>query len=93
MSDANARSRGVLIAFAAGQWLMFATSLFLIFQPIVSGFSSTTTHTDDVPTVLIVLSLAFAWNFRWLRGARVSLAGAVLWIVVAWSAIAFEALR
>lgn len=87
------RSRSVQIAFIVGEWLMFATAVALIGWQTLAVIERVPPPPDGTlsVTALIVLSLAFAWNFRWLRGAPASIISVFLWIAASWFVILNEA--
>jgi hypothetical protein len=100
MQDADGvernRTKAVLAAFTIGEWLMLSTAVILFLWPVLAGMGLALAAPPGSVvsmTPLIVLSLAFAWSFRWLRGAAASLPAVVLWIATAWSVIVFEAFR
>lgn len=86
------RSRN--LAFRAGEWVMFLTAVALLTWPLLANIDVAPAPANGALSVipLFVLSMAFAWCCRWMRGEGVNPIVVLLWLAAAWLAILFEAL-
>ncbi|MBL8537068.1 MAG: hypothetical protein JNM59_06655 [Hyphomonadaceae bacterium] len=82
-----------ILALRIGEWVMFSTGVVLLLWPLFAHVNLVTAPPNGALSSmsLFVLSMAFAWNCRWLRGASISTVAVLLWLAASWCAILLEA--